>query len=183
MKMKLQHAVILLLVLNFGCKNQSNSSKINDFDSFIKSIPLIDLPYSTTCGSCCNAIKLNLDSLFIQKYKLDGIDIVGKLTETDKYVAILVAGGGDYLAPALFVYNKNGNLVSKQQFMGNYCGPILGFYGNYCLNIDKQLQITEIDTALVFKTDTVEFKIIDTLKRDIQVARFKINEQGKIIKK
>jgi hypothetical protein len=183
MKVNLINLMILSSLILFGCKINSKTNRINDFDSFIKTIPFIDLPYSTTCGSCCQSVKLDLDSSFIQKYELDGSEVVGKLSETDKYVAILVAGGADYYVPIIFVFDKKGRLISKQQFMGNYCGSILGFYGNYYLDIDKQLQITEIDTALVFKTDTVEFKIIDTLKRDIKVTRFKINEQGKIIKK
>jgi hypothetical protein len=165
---------------NIGCKNHFDKSKIKDFKGFVKAIPMIQLPYHTSCGSCCEIIKLNFDSSFVEKNNLDGLEVVGKLNVYDKFVGILYAGGGDYFAPALIICDKNGTKISEKSFMGNYCGKNLDFYGNYYFNIDNQLQITEIDTTMIFNLDSINYRVIDTLQTEITISNFLITDNGTI---
>ena len=68
-------------MLTYGCANQSHIIKSIDFENYIKDIPAIDLPFSTTCGACCNTKKINIDTLLIKKFNPDKLAIVAKLTE------------------------------------------------------------------------------------------------------
>lgn len=183
MREYLLYLLLLFSLLSFNCKNQSIPGKSVDFENYVKKIPKVDLPFHTTCKSCCHTKKLDIGTALLKKYNPDNLEIIGKLVETDKYVAILYAGGGDYLSPGLIVYNRNGEKLSEQSFMGDQCGRVVDFYGYYCLDIDTHLQIKETDTTLVFKMDTVSFKIIDTLKKEINLIKYEINEKGEIIKK
>jgi hypothetical protein len=173
--------ILILILLISGCVKRSNTNKIIDFESYINAIPFIEFPYNTSCGSCCSSIKLNIDSSFISKYNLDGLEVIGKLVDNDKYVAILYAGAADYFVPGLVIFSKRGEKISEKNFFGNSCGQILDYYGNSTLEIDEQLQITEIDSSLKFKMDTINFKVIDTLSEEIKILIYKIDKDGKII--
>ena len=183
MKVNLIYIVILSSLITLGCKINSNTNRINDFESFVKAIPMIDLPYNTTCESCCKSIKLDIDSSFFDKFHLEGLEVVGKLIDNEKFVGILYAGAADYLVPRLTIYDRKGNVISEKNFFGISCGRMLDYYGSTFLEINKQLQFTEIDSILQFKMDTVKWEILDTLKRDVKIYRFEITKQGKIIKK
>ncbi len=179
MRYLLTYSVIFILII--GCKSQSPNNKIDNFDSFINNIPTLDLPYRTSCGACCDRLKLNLDSSFIHQYNLGGIDAVGKLNISDKYVGILYAGGGDYYVPFIVIYDIKGNKITEKGFMGDYCGSILDFYGDYILDIDNNMQIIETDTKIYFKVDSVTHDRMDTLKKTISISKFQIEKDGRII--
>jgi hypothetical protein len=185
--MKVKSSIILLIILFWmtflGCKNHLDKSTIKDFKSFVSVIPAIELPFSTSCESCCDRVNLNIDSSFIEKINLDGLEVVGKIIVYEKYIGILYAGGGDYYAPALIIYDNYGTKISEKSFMGNYCGKSLDFYGKYYFDIDNQLHITETDTTMTFNLDSINFKIIDTLKTDITISNYLITDNGIIIKK
>lgn len=182
MKRILSCFLVFISLLIYNCKNQSNIRKNNDFENYIKNIPTVDLPFSTTCSSCCNTIKIGIDTVLIKKFNPDNLDLVGKIIEKKKFVAIFYAGQADGFVPILITYDRCGNIISKRQFMQDYCGQTVNFYSSHYLNIDKHLQIKVIDTSLVFKMDTVNYKIIDTLERDIKHTRFTIKEDGVIIR-
>jgi len=182
MKKNFLESAFFFLLLIFSCKNQYCIIKNSDFKIFLKDIPTIDLPYSTTCGLCCDTKEIEIDTSLVKKFNPDNLEIVGKLIDKEKYIGILYAGSADYLVPILITYNSYGDVISKRQFMQDYCGKTVDFYDNHYFNIDKQLQIKVIDSSFVFKMDPNNIKVIDTLKKDLKFSKFEISEDGEIIK-
>jgi hypothetical protein len=182
MKVNLIYLVILSSLIALGCKINSNTNRIKDFESFVKAIPMIDLPYNTTCESCCESIKLDIDSSFFDKFHLEGLEVVGKLIDNDQFVGVLYAAAADYMVPRISIYDRKGNVISEHNFFGISCGRMLDYYGSTFLEINKQLQFTEIDSTLQFKMDTVKWEILDTLSKDVKIYRYEITKQGRIRK-
>lgn len=183
MKKSLLISLITVLLLTFSFTYQSSLVKNNDFGNFIKNIPVIDLPFITTCQSFGITQKIDVDTNLSKKYNPDSLEIVGIIKNEKRFICILYAGAADYLVPVLITYTKEGVRISKEDFMNDYCGQTFELYYNQYLSIDKNLKIMEVDTTLVFKLDTVNFTIIDTLKKEIRFSKFEVDNNGKIIKR
>lgn len=156
---------------------------VNDFVKFTSDIPSIILPFSATCWTCCKIIESEIDTSLNNKFNPNHYLIVGKILIDHDCIGILYAGEADFLVPILITYDKAGNKISEESFLGHtHCGRIVDNYGASFFSINKQFEIIERDTNLVFLMDTTNFSIIDTLERNINFRQFKIDKSGKIIK-
>lgn len=183
MKALIYCSLVVITLINYDCKNRANTSLSSDFDNYIKRIPRIELPYYTSCGSCCVVSQIEIDTILVKKFNPNNLEIIGKLVLNNGFIGVLYAGGGDYLAPGLFVYDLKGNKLSEQAFMGNLCGRTGEFYGNYYLEINEKYQFIETDSIFIFKLDSFSNNIIDTVKKEINILEYEINEKGEILKK
>jgi hypothetical protein len=184
MKNKFIFVITIIILSLTSCHiNQQSTKIISNFRDLNRNIPLLKLPYSTSCGGCCNKVLLAIDSAFIKEFEIEYLNIIGKLNISNKYIGILYSGGGDYYIPVLRIYDQKGKQLSEKSFMGDYCGNYLDFYGDYILEIDKQQKIVETDTKVTFRLDSIDYSRIDTLSKEVTKSEYFIAEGGLITKK
>jgi hypothetical protein len=175
--------IFTISLLNIACVKKVVVNNENDFDKFTGDIPLMSLPFSSTCESCCNISESKIDSALNSKFNPENYLIVGQFPINKEFLGILYAGQADFLVPILITYDKTGNKVAEEVFLSHtHCGQILDNYGASFVSIDKQFEIIERDTNLVFLLDTTDFSIKDTIEININLRKFKIENSGKIIK-
>ncbi len=179
--MKIVFALMALSIL--GCSHKIEPTQNQEFNRFVESIPVLQLPFHTDCDSYNHIATVNVDSAIRNKFLFNHEDIVGKILNANNRIIILCAGKADNLIPVLRVYDNDGNVLSEKEFMHNYCGRSLDNYESQHFYISTELFIKEIDSLLVFKMDKEYSTITDTSKKEITVTDYVINEYGIIVSK
>jgi hypothetical protein len=175
--------IFTISILNLACVKRVDVKNENDFDRFTKEIPILNLPFSSTCETCCKTSEIKIDTLLNSKYNPNNYLIVGKFSINSEFLGIIYAGQADILVPILITYDITGNKLAEEAFLSHtHCGRIVDNYGASFFSIDKQFEIIEKDTNLVFLMDTTNFSILDTIERNINLRKYKIDKSGKIIK-
>ena len=155
----------------------------NEFKKYISLIPLLELPYVTSCENCCNHSELDDNDPLIRKFKPEGSSIVGLIQKNDERIVLLVTYPADQLVPSVKVYDPNGRLSDEMNFMTNLCGEDFEFLNRSQFIISKDLTFQTFDTAYYFKLDTASLEIIDTISTEITIKAFCIDGSGKLIEK
>lgn len=172
------------LLLLISCTSKQTETKTDttdsDFQKFISLIPKVELPYQVYCSDCCNHPEIELPAE-LEKYKPAGSQIVGVIFNNEKYVGVLTTFAADMIIPTVNVYNQNGELISKQNFMADWCDRDYDFMQKQYFNISKEGVLSEIDTAYYFEMDSITQKIIDTTKIEFAEMNYFLNNDGKIV--
>jgi hypothetical protein len=174
--------VPVLFIFYSLCFGQSKATFDRDFEIYLNRIPILHLPFSTTCDSFRKTRHIDNDSIPSLKFNPDQCDIIGKIVNKSNYVVILYGGKAEDLIPVLIVYDRKGSIISQESFMPNQCGRILDYRGLQYFKIDKSLSIIEIDTLFHFKMDSTYSKVLGTSKK-IVVSNYWVNKNGIIKKK
>jgi len=183
--------IFILILLGLACCTsdkkqnaeigQGNSIPENDFIKFISLLPIIKLPYEINCEKCCDHPKMDYENPLIQKFRPEGSAIVGLVKKTDDKVILLVTYPADVLVPSIEVYDLEGKLTGKMDFMTGYCGGDFEYYGRQFFRITPDLSFSSIDTSYYLKMDTIDYHVIDTSKIEITRKDFSINEKGEVV--
>ncbi|MFN8287659.1 MAG: hypothetical protein U0V74_12930 [Chitinophagales bacterium] len=186
----MKHFLFFTLLLSlsacrfFMSKEQRESEAAQkDFEKFAGSLPVIQLPYHTSCYECCKFSMVNLDSIAQAKYNPEGLYIYGKLGVLNGHTLVFGAYPSDINSPTLLVFDIEGKLIDEQYFLTDYCGGDFDFYGKQAIYIDKDYSVTERDTSYYFKMDTLNFEVTDTEKIEIKRMAYVVTQEGKIVKK
>ena len=147
---------------------------------FSSSVHSLKLPFTDTCFDTLAIQKATLpDSL--AKLKAYG-QLVGKINETPKYIALLYSISADIQLPVLHTFTPKGEKISSLKlFIGNCCGENEGCSGLSTVVITKDMHIILKDSMQTFDRDKKKFdkkRNIRILKKSVE---FRIDSTGKII--
>jgi len=180
--------IILVFILIGGCNNSSeNGNNEGDINlnnnaicAYSASIASIKLPLNYTCDDTMAIQRINLpDSL--SKFKKYG-ELIGKVNETNRYIAILYSISGDIQLPTLYTFSKTGEEISSlKMLIGDCCGENEDCSGLSTVQITKDLHIILKDSMQTFERDMKQ----SDKKRNIKILKkqeeFKIDSSGKIL--
>ena len=161
--------------------NSPEGMRNNAMGIYSASVVSLKLPLSDTCDDTMAIQRLKLtDSL--TKFNIYG-QLVGKVNETEKYVAILYTIPSDVQLPVLHTFDKSGQEISSLKlFIGNCCGENEGCSGLSTVLITKDLHIILKDSMQIF----VRNKKHADKKQNIQIVnkqeQFKIDSTGRILR-
>jgi hypothetical protein len=159
--------------------NGSNS-KNTAMGIYSASINSIKLPFKDTCYDTIPAQKVTIpDSL--TKFKDYG-QLIGKVFENNKNIAILYSIAGDVQVPVLHIFSKDGKEISSLNlFIGNCCGDDEACSGISTVEITKDLYIILKDSVQVFERDKKNSDKKRNIKTMENLEEFKIDSTGNII--
>jgi hypothetical protein len=147
--------MVVLCSVWTGCHTATNDSankKESAIDAYSSSIKSIKLPFVDTCYDTVAVQQVNPpDSLF---QFIEHGQLIGKVYETNKYVAILYTLPADIQLPVLEVFNKEGKeIASLTLLMGDCCGEDEACAGVSTVCITKELHIILKDSTQTFERD------------------------------
>ncbi len=157
------------------------SAKNEDFMKFVALLPPINLPFETTCATCCPPANIDVNDSLISQFTPPGTTILGLLENRHDRVVILMTAVADLTFPTVRVYDRHGVLIEEKNFMTNYCGRDVDYATSQYLKIDADMSFNSIDTVFYFEMDTIEYTIADTSRLEITYTQFKLDSAGKFI--
>ena len=177
-----------IISLSLGCHSTTTNSdesltdkKPTVFEGFAASIHNITLPFRDTCFDTVAVQRLKIpDSLSkLTKYG----QIIGKVNETDNYIAILFSKEGDVQLPILRTFTHSGEMISTQKLLiGICCGENEDCSGLSSFEISKDLKITLKDSTLTFTRDKKKFDKKMNIKSETKLEEYIIDNSGNIKK-
>ena len=191
--MKKNLTIILLLTLLSSCgkTTQKDNVSLNEkrekieytFSEYSEEIPIINLPFHSTCDIELNGSKLGLTNKEISKFGRKDCSVYGKLVDNEKYTAIIYLLPCDIVLPIIQTTDKKGKKISELELHDGYCGEDEFSWGSSSFTINKDLTIQIIDSVSSFERDDKAEIIESTKKVTIKHKQFYINENGKIIER
>jgi len=160
---------------------QSSSKNAVRFGQFVNLLPLIKLPYTTTCDGCCGVANIENAENFSQ-FIPDGWEVIGRLTTTDDFTSILFAAGGDYLSPVIATYDSYGVRLSEKGFLEDGCGEFIDHSIKSHFSITNSMHLVQIDTIVYYQFDTVADRRGNVIKLEVNKSGFTIGNDGQIVK-
>ncbi len=172
----------------FSC---SNEKRTNDFEAIAKNIRTINLPLYGTCGQDLNCIEFLRKDTVIYQYLPNACQepfklcVIGKISENDKYVALLLADTyGDYQGHFVTTFTHKGVLISSQElFIRTGCGEDESYFGTFSYAITKDVLINMKDSTAEFKRDSAGNIIQGSVIPKVHNNIFRITDGGLIVKK
>jgi len=180
----LKLSLLVYSLLLFGCHtslNKATTPKNTVIRILNTSIEPFLLPFKDTCYDTVATKRIILpDSL--EKFKGYG-RVLGKISDNQKYIAILYAIPADVQLPVLYTFDSAGKKISSLRlYIGNCCGENEDCSGASTVEITKDLRIILKDSIQTFERDK---KNADK-KRNIQTLKkhqeFRIDSTGRILK-
>jgi hypothetical protein len=187
--MKLVLSVIGLLALfscgnlppeNRNAPNQPEETAVattSEFWEICSTLPKVELPYSVYCEDCC----VQADTTSQRKMRdflPEGSAFVGIIEQTDAFVSALLTYPADWIIPAVVVFNREGEKIDEEVFLGGYCGSDYGYMSRQYFYINDARDLMEIDSVFTLTLDPETFKTLDTTKTEIEVKKFEISAKG-----
>ncbi len=160
----------------------NNSIEKNKFSEYLKAIPFLELPYSTSCDDDYENPP-ELDQKLKKKYA--GGDLESpfrRIPNNQDLEVILNLAPADVLLPIVKIYDKNGYLKASQQLFFGYCGGEPGYYHKEYITINPNLTIEHIDSTWMHKVDSLENEIKGTEKLEVETYKYEISKTGEIKK-
>ena len=176
--------LFFLPIFAYGQKMPIQKHQLS-FASLVKNIETINLPFSHKCGEnfkTTNKIDTELNKYFPPLYSDHpeyGWHIIGKVSENNKYVAILsVNTYSDYAIPYLITFTKQGTTITKFEVYKIGCSDDEFYHGEATFTINKNLTIKISDSSATYKRDS-EGEIIkeSTISKSSNYL-FKVTDDG-----
>lgn len=171
-------ALLFMACSNSDPKSKSNENETTEFIECISVLPEIEMPYQVYCEDCCMHPDLEGDTEKLISYLPEGSTPVGILSMDENFVTVLVTYAADWFVPSVVVFDRNGEVLSQESFLSDWCGRGIDYINNQYLLIDEDLTITEIDTAYNLNFDFDLGEVIDTIDMDVVKDSFIINQDG-----
>jgi hypothetical protein len=189
-KMKKNLTIILLLTLLSSCgkTTQKDNVSLNEkrqkteytFSEYSEKIPIINLPFSSTCDIELKGSRFGFTDKEISKYGRKDCYVYGKLVDNEKYTAIIYLLPCDIVLPIIQTTDKKGTKISELELHDSYCGEDEFSWGSSGFTINKDLTIQITDSANSFERDDKAEIIESTKKVTVKHRQFYISENGKI---
>jgi hypothetical protein len=183
-------AIALVSLIEFSCSPEKKqqielrselSSANENFMQFVARLPPINLPFETTCATCCPASAIDISDSLIIQFTPPGTTILGLLENRNGRVVILMTSVADTTFPSVRVYDRQGALIEEKNFMVNYCGHDVDYATSQYLKIDTDMSFISIDTVFYFEMDTIDYTIADTSRLEITYTQFRLDTAGKFM--
>ncbi len=159
--------------------NTIASSIESPMKTYTSSMRSVSLPFIDTCYDTVATQAVSIPDT-LSKFKKYG-RVIGKVNETDKYIAILYSLTGDVQLPVLRTFNKNGEPISTQKLLiGNCCGENEACTGLSIAKITKDLHIILIDSNQTFERDKKKSDIKKNIQLHYKLLEFTIDSTGMI---
>ena len=186
--MKKHFTIILLLTLLTSCEKSNQKAKVSLNEKrqkaeYSEKIPIINLPFSSTCDIELKGSRFGFTDKEISKYGRKDCSIYGKLVDNKKYTAIIYLLPCDVVLPILQTTDKKGIKISELELLEGYCGEDEFSWGSSGFTINKDLTIQITDSASSFERDDKAEIILSTKKLTVKHRQFYINENGKIVER
>lgn len=190
---KILFILLLLPVLAQGQKISTEKKQLS-FESLVKNVDIINLPFSHECGEDFKTedfkITEKIDTELIKYFPplYPGIPeyiwhIVGKVSENKKYVALLsINHYADYVLPYLTTFTKQGTLITKFELYEIGCSEDEFYHGKAIFTINKDLLIKMSDSSATYKRDSTGKIIKGSIISKSNNYLFKLMSDGTIVK-
>ncbi len=179
--------LLFLPVFTKGQKTPAEKKQLT-FTSLVKNIETINLPFSHKCGEDFKTI----DKIDTELYKYFpplypdhpeyGWHIIGKVSENNKYVALLsVNTYSDYAIPYLITFTKQGTTITKFEVYKIGCSDDEFYHGEVTFTINKNLTINISDSSATYKRDIAGKIIKESINSKSSKYLFKVTDDGIIV--
>lgn len=180
----------ILFFLSFTSNGQNKLPRKQQlsFENLVRNIGYVNLPFSQRCGQDIKIIEVDTEIYryfppLYPDHPEYGWHIVGKVSENDKYVALLSANTyADYAIPYLLTFTLQGKLIGKLELYKIGCADEESYYSETQLMISKELLINIRDSSATYKLDNKGEIIKQSMKSESNNYRFKLMNDGTIMK-
>jgi len=160
--------------------NDSVNKEATVMDVYSSSIKPIKLPFKDTCYNTIAVQKVTLPDSLSQFNKYG--QLIGKVNETNNYIAILYTLPADVQLPVIQVFNKKGEEVASLVLLiGNCCGEDEACSGISTVRITKDLHIILKDSTQTFERDKKNADKKYNIQIEKKQREYIIDSTGKII--
>lgn len=148
---------------------------------YVSLLPQLQLPLDVNCETCCPRAAVDDDHPLVQQFKPEGSSLVGLIDKTPDHVIILTMYPADIMVPVVTVYNPEGTLLAKMDFLTSYCGGDVDLYSKNRLTITRDMHFVQTDTTYYFEVDSAQQQVLDTTEIDIARKVWAIDKKGQFM--
>jgi len=171
--------ILLILFVFVGCNETENK----EFHSFIKQLPLLETPikFESRKEYPYEIFSLDNNSFFRKLHEELGFGVMGKIFETNKFIAVLGNVPSDTGTPIILTFDKNGKKIDSH-FVFTTVGSDMGFYtwNKEVILPDMTMHFTDSTITRKINAEGTN-EILGTDSLTIIRKVFKISEEGKFI--
>jgi hypothetical protein len=177
--MRLQIFGLLILL---GCGGQRPETK-NDLVTLIGRLPTIQTPVTFDSDKSVSVgVKIDQHVIDSLQNKIPGYGILGKLFETDDFIAIVGIVPNDTGSPQILIFDRTGKEIDSYFAYGT-AGGDMGFNSKNVVTINPNREILFIDSTWTMKINDEGTDIIEgTDSLTVTTEKFRITDGGKIEK-
>jgi hypothetical protein len=170
-----------LLVL-FGCGEQRPETK-GDLVTLIGRLPTIQTPVTFDSDKTVILnVKIDQDIIDSLQTKIPGYGILGKLFETEDFIAIIGIVPNDTGSPQILIFDRIGKEIDSY-FAYRTAGGDMGFNSKNVVTINSNREILFIDSTWTTKINDDGTDIIEgTDSLTVTTEKFRITDTGIIEK-
>ncbi|MBC7438478.1 MAG: hypothetical protein H7250_00635 [Flavobacterium sp.] len=169
-------------------KTNNPISKTKDFEAFIKKFEILKLPLVIETSKIQDVEKMTplskIDLKFIDirdiNPELDNVYPFGILADTLETYKIIYLFPAESYYPVVATFNKNGEIIGKENLNVGGCGSDCGFTCNEYVKIYSDLKIYSVDSIQSYECDSLGVKE-NTLRKYTRFKNGSIHKNGKII--
>ncbi len=182
---------LIIVLLLFSCGRQADKSgsailtdsKNNDLYPLLDQLPILKTPLTFNSDG-----RIIRDSLMVRNDELTrkisdvipGLNSIGKIYQTEDFIAIISVVPADIATPVLTTYDKKGKEIDSF-FMYPTAGGDMGYYSTNVITLKKNREFFLTDSVLTRKINregTDEIPGTDLLR--VTKKKFRVTDRGKI---
>lgn len=118
------------------------------------------------------------DAPYVEGYQ--GLYYVGRLPETDKFIATLSVGAADCYVPVVTTYTHQGERIDSKNVAIGYCGSDCGYACEEFMRINEDYSMYTSDTITTAECDSLGNVIPSTTQHYVIYKSGRIAADGKI---
>jgi hypothetical protein len=174
--------LIFGLVILLGCGVQRPETR-NDLVALIGRLPTIQTPVTFDSDKPVSVgVKIDQDVIDSLQIKIPGYGILGKLFETDDFIAIVGIVPNDTGSPQILIFDTTGKEIDSYLAYGT-AGADMGFNSKNVVTINPNREILFIDSTWTMKINDERTDIIEgTDSLSVTTEQFRITDAGTIEK-
>lgn len=173
--------LIFWLLLLFSCSGQRLEHK-SELIKLIDQLPTIKTPVTFNSDKSPVELKVNQEIIDSLQSKIPGYGILGKLFETDDFVAIVGIVPNDTGSPQVLIFDKAGNVI-ESYLAYETAGGDMGFTSQNVVTIYPNREIVFIDSTWTMKINEDGTDVIQgTDSLTVAIIKYRITDKGKIEK-
>jgi hypothetical protein len=173
--------LIFGLLLLFGCGGPRLEHE-SELIKLIDQLPTIKTPVTFDSGKSPIGLKINQELLDSLRSKIPGYGILGKLFETDDFVAIVGIVPNDTGSPKVLIFDKAGKEIDSY-LAYETAGGDMGFTSKNVVTIYPNREIVFIDSTWTMKLNEDSTDVIQgTDSLTVATSKYRITDKGKIEK-
>lgn len=175
---------ILTMFLWVACQNPANNKTPKEiaFEKYVKLIHPLHLPYTDTCEYPFYSQKIDLPDSMLDMFTPSYYCVIGKLEETDKYVAIIYRIDKSPEGPILKTFDMKGNQIQKMIIYNGFCYESDSASSICTVQITADKLIICKDSITKYKCTLPNDKTKMYLGKEIKLTFLKIDSLGHIYK-